>query len=106
MINYEWITDPCDCLVSQGTMEKVVKTVHWRLIGTDENNVLSDIYGAENFPDPSEESFIPFEELTKEIIVEWLSSVLDVPTLKKQIEDAIYLINNPVMVQLSLPRQE
>jgi hypothetical protein len=50
--------------------------------------------------------FIPFEELTKEILVEWLSSVLDVPALKKQIKDAIYLINNPVMVQLSLPTQE
>jgi hypothetical protein len=106
MINYEWIADPCDCIISEDTMETVIKTVHWRLIGTDENNVSSEIYGAQNFPAPSEEGFIPFVELKKEIVVGWLSSVLDVPALEKQIEDAIYLINNPVMVQLSLPTQE
>jgi len=27
---------------------------------------------------------------------------LDVPALEKNIEDAIYLINNPVIVQLSI----
>lgn len=103
MINFNWVTNPLDCVIDEDGLTNVVQTVHWRLIGTDENGVSSDVYGAQSFPKPKAEGYIPFEELTQEIIIGWLGSVLDVPTLKKQIEDAIYLINNPVMVQLSLP---
>jgi len=52
------------------------------------------------------EGYIPFDDLTEEIVVGWLESVLDVPALEAQIEAAIDLINNPIMVQLSLPTQE
>ena len=92
-----------DCVIDEDGLTNVVRTVHWRLTGTDENGVSSDVYGAQSFLTPEAEGYIPFEQLTQEIIIGWLDSVLDVPALEKQIEDAIYLINNPVMVQLSLP---
>lgn len=103
MVNFKWNVNPLDCVISEDGMTNVVKIVNWRLIGTDENGVSSDIYGAQSFPAPSQENYIPFDELTQEIVVGWLSSVLDVPAMEAQIEAAIYLINNPVMVQLSLP---
>lgn len=103
MINFNWVTNPLDCVIAEDGLTNVVKTVHWRLIGTDENGVSSDVYGAQSFPTPEAEGYIPFEELTQEIIIGCLDSVLDVPALEKQIKDAIYLINNPVMVQLLLP---
>ena len=103
MINFKWNVNPMDCVIDEDGLTNVVQTVHWRLTGTDENNVSSDIYGSQSFPKPEAEGYIPFEELTEEIVVGWLESVLDVPAMEKRIEDAIYLINNPVMVQLSLP---
>lgn len=106
MINFNWVTNPLDCVIDEDGLTNVVQTVHWRLTGTDENGVSSDVYGAQSFPAPEAEGYIPFEELTQEIVVGWLESVLDVEALEKQIEDAIFLINNPVMVQLSLPTQE
>lgn len=92
-----------DCVIDEDGLTNVVQTVHWRLTGTDENGVSSDVYGAQSFPKPEAEGYIPFEDLTEEIVVGWLTSVLDVPAMEAQIEAAIFLINNPVMVQLSLP---
>lgn len=102
MINFEWNVNPMDCVIDEDGLTNVVQTVHWRLTGTDENGVSSDVYGAQSFPKPEAEGYIPFEDLTKEIVVGWLSGVLDVEKLEKQISDNIYLINNPVMVQLSI----
>lgn len=95
-----------DCIIDDDGMTNVIQTIHWRLTGTDENGISSDVYGSQSFPKPSEEGFIPFEDLTKEIVVGWLEATLDVPALEAQIEAQINLINNPVMVQLSLPNQE
>ena len=106
MVNFEWVTNPLDCVIDDDGLSNVVKTVHWRLIGTDENGVSSSVYGAASFPKPEAEGYIPFEDLTQEIILVWLETVLDIPAFEKQIEDAIYLINNPVMVQLNLPTEE
>jgi hypothetical protein len=106
MVNFKWSVNPMDCVIDEDGLTNVVQTVHWRLIGTDENNVSSDVYGAQGFPAPAAEGYIPFEYLTQEIVVGWLESVLDVETLKRQIEEAIYLINNPIMAQLSLPSNE
>lgn len=102
MINFEWNVNPMDCVIDEDGLTNVVQTVHFRLTGTDENGVSSDVYGAQSFPKPEAEGYIPFEDLTKEIVVGWLSSVLDVESLEKQIIDNIYLINNPIMVQLSI----
>lgn len=91
-----------DCVIKENEMTNIIQTVHWRFKGTDENEISSEVYGATSFPAPESEGFIPFEELTKEIVIGWLESVLDVPAMEKQIEDEIFKINNPTMVQLSL----
>lgn len=106
MVNFKWNVNPMDCVIDEDGLTNVVQTVHWRLTGTDENNVSSEVYGATSFPTPSQEGFIPFDQLTEDIVVGWLSSVLDVPDMEKQIADAIYLINNPVIVQLNLPTND
>ena len=103
MINYSWITDPCDCVISEDGLTNIIQTVHWRLTGVDEKGVSSSVYGAQSFPPPSKEGYIPFDQCYQDVVVGWLNSVLDVPALEVQITEAIYLINNPVMVQLNLP---
>lgn len=106
MIIYKWSVNPLDCVISEDGMTNVVQTVHWRFDGTDEKGVTSGMYGANSFPPPSSADFVPFDQLTDTIVIGWLDSVLDVPAMEKQIADAIYLINNPVIVQLNLPTND
>ena len=61
-----------DCVIDEDGLTNVVKTVHWRLIGTDENEVSSDIYGAQSFPAPEAEGYIPFEQLTAQTLQDWV----------------------------------
>jgi hypothetical protein len=103
MINYVWNTNPCECVISEDGLTNIIQTVHWRLTGTDENGISSEVYGAQSFPPPTSADYIPFDQCYQDVVVGWLSSVLDVPALETQIADAIYLINNPIMVQLNLP---
>jgi hypothetical protein len=90
-------------VISEDGLTKVIQNVHWKLTGTDDNGVSSQVYGMQSFPPPSEEGFIPFDQCYQDVVIGWLNSVLDVPSLELQIADSIYLINNPVMEQLNLP---
>jgi hypothetical protein len=103
MITYSWEINPLDCIIAEDGMTNIVQTVHWRYNGVDEKGTTSGLYGAQSFPTPSSQGFVPFNQLTNEIVAGWLTSVLDVPAMEAQIAESIYLINNPVMVQLNLP---
>lgn len=50
---------------------------YWRKIGTDENGVSGKFDGATPFIlDATQESFIPFENLTEEIVLGWIQEVV------------------------------
>lgn len=58
---------------------KSVVQTYWEKIGTDENGNVGKFSGATPFTvDPTDESgpFVPFEELTEEIVISWIQSVV------------------------------
>lgn len=74
-ITYTWQIPQLDCMPSKDGLTNVVKTVHWRLVGTDGTyNSLS--YGSQAFPRPDSADFIPYEDLTEEIVASWVESSL------------------------------
>ena len=128
MIKYTWNIEGIDSNPKIYGMTNVIQSVDWRLIGTDENGVTSDIYGKQSLSEPSIDTF---KEITvvngqittpnfKETIVEWLVSIFSVqntvetipniveviPTqlelFKKSISDAIDLKNAPKNQKLTL----
>lgn len=53
-----------------------VITAHWR-VNTQEDNFYASSYGSAGFtPDPEATDFIPYENLTEEIVLGWLKSQL------------------------------
>lgn len=61
-----------------GDLNGVVFQTYWKKIGTDENGNIGVFSGATPFDlaklDPS--SFVPFEQLTESIVLEWIKSVV------------------------------
>lgn len=50
---------------------------YWRKTGTDENGVSGKFDGATPFTlDATQESFIPFDQLTEEVVLGWIQSVV------------------------------
>ena len=115
MINYDWNCKTVDARPLEDGQKDVVYNVHWIVKGT------SDVLVPEGFsPDPSpfyqanamgaqnitwnpEGTFIPFEDLTNDIVVEWTKSAMgveQVTTIEASIESQINSLITPTSVTL------
>ena len=99
--SYYWIIVQLDCKPELEGMQDYVVAVHWRY-GIESGEIKTDIYGVQSFEVAEGSEFIPYNELTEEIVIGWLES-LDIPTMQtnlaKQLEDII----NPPIIYPPLP---
>jgi hypothetical protein len=103
MITYTWDIFRLDCAPSENGLTNVVKTIHWILQAQDENGVSSSINNSYPLPSPSPEEFSDYSTLTKETVIGWLESNLDVGYLKSRLANEIATQYNPPIVPLPLP---
>ena len=73
------------------TAEDAVTIAHYRATLTD-GDYSASTYGTCSFtPDPDAEGFVPFEDLTEAMVIEWVKDSLDVEAIEAgltaQIED-------------------
>tara|TARA_R110002073_G_scaffold181434_1_gene339751 strand:+ start:364 stop:708 length:345 start_codon:yes stop_codon:yes gene_type:complete len=109
-IKYEWIVSQMNCVISEGELTNVVNMVHWRRTATQgiEGEVgyyFADVYGALPITNPDPDDFIPYDQLTKADVDEWLNEMTDpTPTeLDENLAANIELQINPVEETLPLP---
>lgn len=72
----------------------IVYTVHWTVSLQDEELNASS-YGSVGLQAP-EEDIIPFENLTEEIVVEWIKGALDAESIETALKAQIQLQKEPV----------
>ena len=100
---YSWNINALDAKVSVGDDENVVYTVHWSLIATSEDGEhnVSNIgtHGVEYDAD----NFTAYEDLTKEIVIGWLESELDVESIKAGLDAQIEKLITPEEITYSNP---
>jgi hypothetical protein len=111
-MEYTWTISALDCIVDVDGLSNVISTVHWRYVGTDEDEITAEVYGALPFPLPVEADFIPFSEITTAQVIEWLEASMSNVSIegeqtqlekyKASILEQITLAKNPVMVTLHL----
>ncbi len=100
---YNWKINALDAKVSVGDDENVVYTVHWSLIATseDEEHAVSNIgtHGVEYDAD----NFVPYEDLTEEIVIGWLEDALDVDSMKAKLDVQIEKLITPQEITYTDP---
>lgn len=70
--------------------EKVVTRVHYKYRATDvDSGTTADSLGFHNFELVSGAAFLPFAELTQDIVKSWLESAVDTRVLKPSLEISI-----------------
>ena len=76
-ITYTWEVTSLKTKTEGENANAVVQT-YWKKIGTDEHGHSGTFEGATPFSaaNVSPENFIPFEELTEEIVLNWIKSVV------------------------------
>ena len=73
MNSYNWNIDWMACSPLEGNNSNVVVRVGWTANGQDRNGVTGSVTGVTTFPPPdSNTTFIQYNSLTKDIVLNWL----------------------------------
>jgi hypothetical protein len=102
MINYKWVIVQMDTAPQENQNLDVVKRVHYRYEGTDEQ-YFADIYGVLSCETPSETDFTAYEDLTYEQVCQWLEAGLNTEAMNENLATQIENLKNPPIVNLPLP---
>jgi hypothetical protein len=101
-VTYNWDLNPLESYPTASGQTDVVFMVHWQVNATTGSYIAIE-RGAQVLTYSSESDFIPFNELTKDIVFGWVTASMSIGTVDK-IYNTLYKsisdqINPPVMVQ-------
>lgn len=105
MVEYDWKIERLEAKPLHEGHENVVSTVHWRLNGIDGEHRAS-VYGTVSLKYDEGGEFTPFEQLTKEQVVEWVKSSIgdeQVSKYEQNVETQIAALISPPVVSPPLP---
>jgi hypothetical protein len=111
MITYDWNCKTVDVRPQEEGQTDVVYNVHWIVTGTsdelnsDGNPFASSAIGTQVVPLSEGSAFIPFEDLTNEIVVGWTKEALGeetVASIETGIANQIEALINPTSVTMTI----
>jgi hypothetical protein len=105
MTQFSWTISQLDTAPQSEGLIDVVKTVHYRYKGIDED-YQAETYSTYACPQPSETDFTAYPDLTEADVIGWLEAGLDVEAMQTSIEAQIENLKNPPIVNLPLPWSE
>ena len=97
---YEWRIDKMTAKIQEGELQNVIFQISWTYLArySENKNIVASTSGFINVKYNEGEPFIPYEDLTKDIVVGWLEASEDInienmqENLNKQIDEK----KNPV----------
>ena len=114
MITYDWNCKTVDVHPQEEGETDVVYNVHWIVTGTSDqldpqgNAYSSTNIGTQVVPLNPETPFVPFDELTNEIVVEWTKDAMgeeQVQSIEDSIASQIAELENPTSITMTIGEQ-
>ena len=105
MITYDWNCKTVDVVLQEEGLTDVVYNVHWIVTGTSDTYSSTSI-GTQTVTLDESTPFIPFADLTNDIVVGWTKDAIgeeQVASIESGIADAIEKEINPVTATMQLP---
>ena len=106
MINYEWNCKTVDAYPQDGEYTNLVYNVHYQATGEDsETAYRSNIIGTQILNASDITNFIPFEDLTNDIVVGWTKAAMgeeQVAQIEATIAAQLEEKENPTSVTLTI----
>ena len=104
MITYNWNCRTVDVHPQEEGQTDVVYNVHWTVTGADGDYSVTNI-GTQVVPLSEGGTFIPFEDLTNEVVVEWTKEAMgeeQVASIETSIAGQIEALINPTSVTMTI----
>lgn len=84
--------------LERNSADNGVTVAHWRCTAEDGDYSASS-YGTVGFePDPADEGFVPFDQLTEANVLEWVQGAVDVEAIESQLAAQIEQQKEPPIV--------
>jgi len=103
-MTYDWNCKTVDVYPQAEGETNVVYNVHWVVTGTEEDYTVNSI-GTQLLSLDSDVDFIPFEDLTNEIIVGWVKEAIgedQVQAIEDSIANQIIELTNPTSITMTI----
>jgi hypothetical protein len=103
-----WVINQLDCMPTDGVYNDFVLVCHWNRIAKEvvnEKEYTASVYSTQSFSKDDVTNFIPYEDLTYDIVCGWLDTSIDVAALDLNLDAQIENQVNPPIVVLPLPFQ-
>ena len=101
-----WYINQLDCVPQDGALTDFVVVAHWSRFAKEtinEKEYQANVYGTCSFSKDDVANFIPYEDLTYEIVCGWLDASMDVEALDLNLDAQIENQVNPPVIVLPLP---
>jgi DUF2075 family protein len=101
-----WFINQMESLPTDGDLKDFVINVHWNRNAKETINgvdYFASVYGAQSFSKDDVANFIPYEDLTYDILCGWLDASIDTEALDLNLDAQIENQVNPPIVVLPLP---
>jgi hypothetical protein len=103
MTTIVWTISQLDCTPDSPQGPDFVITAHWRCTGTD-GDYSASAYATCSFTVNEEEAFIPYEDLTEQIVLGWCwANGVDKDATEQAVQAGIDAQINPPIVSPPLP---
>ena len=87
---------------SDNQLSNVVIRVTW-VYQAKEDFYVADLFKDTMLPSPNHEKFVNFNDLTQDVIMDWVSSIEDMKALKEQVTQMLLNSKNPNIVEKPVP---
>jgi hypothetical protein len=101
-----WFINELECIPQDGNLTDFVVVVHWSRNAKETINEIeyfASLFATQPFSNNNVINFIPYDQLTYEIVCSWLDAAIDVQTLDFNLDQKIQNQINPPIVVLPLP---
>lgn len=106
---YSWVISSLDSYPTDAEgLTDVICVVHWRRTATQvdgDKTYFAEVYSTLSVPAPDPADFVPYDQVTYEMVCSWLESGLNTESLKENLESQIADQINPKIISLPLPFQ-
>jgi hypothetical protein len=75
--------------------QKVIHKVHFDYLATNAANQRANLVRSVNLPTFDSSNFIPFDEITRAQVIEWITPLLDEASLQTEVDQVLENIVNP-----------
>lgn len=102
----QWYINQMDCKPKDGNLTDFVVTVYWERKSKDKINdkeYFASVFGNQTYSVEDVTNFIPYDQLTYEIVCGWLDNSIDIVPLDLKLDELIQSQLNPPIVTPPLP---